>query len=85
MGYSMFNTVVPPNGGGTVQWSACRMDCCIQAQHSDYVNAMSAHPGGVNSLMGDGSVKFIKNSIDVSVWWALGTRAGGEVLSSDSY
>jgi prepilin-type N-terminal cleavage/methylation domain-containing protein/prepilin-type processing-associated H-X9-DG protein len=45
----------------------------------------SRHPGGVNLLLGDGSVKFIKDSINLQVWRALGTRNGGEVISSDSY
>ncbi len=35
--------------------------------------------------MGDGSVKFVKNSISQNSWWALGTKAKGEVISSDSY
>jgi hypothetical protein len=35
--------------------------------------------------MGDGHVVFIKNSVSRNIWWALGTRAGGEVLSADSY
>jgi len=45
----------------------------------------SNHPGGVNLALADGSVKFIKDSIGLQPWWALGTRAGGEVLSSDQY
>jgi prepilin-type N-terminal cleavage/methylation domain-containing protein/prepilin-type processing-associated H-X9-DG protein len=45
----------------------------------------SYHPGGVNLLLGDGSVKFVKNSVDLQTWRALGTRNGGEVISSDSY
>jgi prepilin-type N-terminal cleavage/methylation domain-containing protein/prepilin-type processing-associated H-X9-DG protein len=45
----------------------------------------SRHPGGVNLLAGDGSVKFIKNSIGLPTWRALGTRAGGEIISADSY
>jgi prepilin-type processing-associated H-X9-DG protein len=45
----------------------------------------SRHPGGVNLLAGDGSVKFIKDSINLQVWRALGTRAGGEVVSADSF
>jgi prepilin-type N-terminal cleavage/methylation domain-containing protein/prepilin-type processing-associated H-X9-DG protein len=45
----------------------------------------SKHPGGVNLLLGDGSVKFIKDSINLQVWRALGTRNVGEVISSDSY
>ena len=45
----------------------------------------SAHAGGVNFVFCDGSVRFYKGSIALPVWQALGTRAGGEILSSDSY
>jgi prepilin-type N-terminal cleavage/methylation domain-containing protein/prepilin-type processing-associated H-X9-DG protein len=47
--------------------------------------ATSSHPGGVNTLFVDGSVRFVKNSIARQVWWSLGTKAAGEVISSDSY
>jgi prepilin-type N-terminal cleavage/methylation domain-containing protein/prepilin-type processing-associated H-X9-DG protein len=47
--------------------------------------ADSKHPGGVNVLMADGSVRFVKLSINLQTWWALGSRNGGEVLSADSY
>jgi len=49
------------------------------------VAAASRHPGGVNTAFGDGSVRFIKSTISYQTWAALGTRAGGEVVSSDSY
>ena len=49
------------------------------------VNSRSYHPGGVNALLGDGSVRFVKDSINGAVWRSLGTVAGGEVVSSDSY
>jgi prepilin-type N-terminal cleavage/methylation domain-containing protein/prepilin-type processing-associated H-X9-DG protein len=45
----------------------------------------SRHPGGVNFLLGDGSVRFIKDTINLGVWRALGTRAGGEIVSADSF
>jgi prepilin-type processing-associated H-X9-DG protein len=45
----------------------------------------SNHPGGVNIAFADGSVRFIKDSVGLQTWWALGTRSGGEVVSSDSY
>ncbi len=45
----------------------------------------SQHPGGVNVLFGDGSVRFVKNGVSLTTWRALGTRNGGEVISSDSY
>jgi prepilin-type N-terminal cleavage/methylation domain-containing protein/prepilin-type processing-associated H-X9-DG protein len=46
---------------------------------------LSRHPGGVNVCLADGSVRFIKDSVSLKVWWALGSRAGGEVISSDQY
>jgi prepilin-type N-terminal cleavage/methylation domain-containing protein/prepilin-type processing-associated H-X9-DG protein len=49
------------------------------------LTAASNHPGGVNVGFGDGSVKFIKDSIGPQTWWALGSRNLGETLSSDSY
>ena len=43
------------------------------------------HPGGVNALMGDGSVRFIKESLNIVVQRTLITPNGGEVISSDAY
>ena len=45
----------------------------------------SFHPGGGNFLFGDGSVRFIKNSINIQIYRALSTKDIGEVISSDSY
>jgi prepilin-type N-terminal cleavage/methylation domain-containing protein/prepilin-type processing-associated H-X9-DG protein len=47
--------------------------------------ARSFHPGGVNATMADGSVKFVKNNVNITTWRALGTPNGGEVLSADSW
>jgi prepilin-type N-terminal cleavage/methylation domain-containing protein/prepilin-type processing-associated H-X9-DG protein len=49
------------------------------------LSASSYHPGGVNCLFADGSVHFIKNTVNPVTWYGLGTIAGGEVISSDSY
>jgi prepilin-type processing-associated H-X9-DG protein len=49
------------------------------------VTARSYHPGGVNALFGDGSVRFVKSTISGLTWRALGTVAGGEVISADAY
>jgi prepilin-type N-terminal cleavage/methylation domain-containing protein/prepilin-type processing-associated H-X9-DG protein len=81
MAMNMFNTIVPPNGVGRT-WTHCGNDASSRAVFS---NADSYHTGGVNTLMSDGSVKFMKDSISQNVWWALGTKANGEVLSADSY
>jgi prepilin-type N-terminal cleavage/methylation domain-containing protein/prepilin-type processing-associated H-X9-DG protein len=83
-GLTMFNTIVPPNSK-QYQWGGCRLDHTGGFAFGQYSNATSAHPGGANIMMGDGSVRFIKDSINLQTWWALGTRNGGEVLSSDSY
>jgi prepilin-type N-terminal cleavage/methylation domain-containing protein/prepilin-type processing-associated H-X9-DG protein len=45
----------------------------------------SRHPGGAQFVMGDGSVKFIKEQIGFTIFQALATRAGGEVLSADQF
>ena len=45
----------------------------------------SLHPGGANFAMVDGSVRFIKQTIAQPTYQALGTRAGGEVISADAY
>ncbi len=45
----------------------------------------SQHPGGVNVMMGDGSVRFVKNGVAMATWRALGTRSGGEVIPGDAY
>lgn len=47
--------------------------------------ANSCHPGGVNVTLCDGSVRFVKASINLASWRALGSRNGGEVLSADAY
>ncbi len=45
----------------------------------------SQHPGGANFLFGDGSVKFLKETINLTTYLSLGTRANGEVISADQY
>jgi prepilin-type processing-associated H-X9-DG protein len=78
---TMFNTICTPNDQAD-EWAYCSNS---SGAVSNYSNADSYHPGGVNVLMADGSVKFIKNSINQTAWWSLGSIAGGEVVSSDSY
>ena len=45
------------------------------------ITAHSYHPGVVNSLLADGSVRSVSNSIELSVWRGLATRSGGEPTS----
>lgn len=52
---------------------------------NDAITATSNHPGGVDVCMCDGSVKFIKDTVNPQIWWGLGSRNQGELLSSDAY
>ena len=47
--------------------------------------ATSNHPGGVHVAMADGSVRFVKDSVNVTVWQAVGTRYGREIIASDAF
>ncbi|WP_165070479.1 DUF1559 domain-containing protein [Paludisphaera rhizosphaerae] len=62
-------------------------DCVGAGYHplAGLVGARSNHPGGVQTAFCDGSVRFITNSIHRSTWMALGTRNGGEAVSSAEY
>jgi prepilin-type processing-associated H-X9-DG protein len=51
------------------------------SSYADVASFSSRHAGGVNFLFGDGSVQQIGPSVNSSTWLALGTRAGGEVIS----
>ncbi len=84
-GLTIFNTIVPPSST-QYQWSGCRFSCGgCGVDFADYVNATSNHPGGANIGFCDGSVRFIKSTISLPTWWALGTKENGETISSDQY
>ena len=53
--------------------------------YQDIITATSNHAGGVNVGFADESVHFVKDSVNLQIWWALGSRNLGEVISSDSY
>jgi prepilin-type N-terminal cleavage/methylation domain-containing protein/prepilin-type processing-associated H-X9-DG protein len=58
---------------------------CITYHNPGWKAARSLHPQGVNTLYCDAHVAYVKNSVDLTVWRALSTRAGGEAVSSDAY
>ena len=64
---------------GMMMSSTSMVNMAVQLAPSSY------HSGGVNLLMGDGSVRFIKDSVNLNVWRGLSTRNGGEILSGDAY
>jgi prepilin-type N-terminal cleavage/methylation domain-containing protein/prepilin-type processing-associated H-X9-DG protein len=72
-GNTLYNHYYLPNPVG--KW-----DCGNASHNKALSTARSYHPGGVNLLLADGSVRFVNNSISLGTWRALATRAGGEVL-----
>ncbi len=83
-GMTWFNTIAPPNST-QYPWGDCRDQWGGWPDEATFATATSNHPGGVNVCFADGSVRFIKSSISMPIWWALGTKADGEVITSDSY
>ncbi len=63
----------------------CYPDRTAMSPYRDIYAARSRHPGGVNTGLCDGSVKFFKNSINLLTWRALSTTQGNEVLSADAF
>ncbi len=81
------NTITPVAGANTCssstwQSKAAPVGCRFGSSAKGYI---SLHPGGANFAFADGSVRFLKNSINQITYCALGSRAGGEVVSSDAY
>ncbi len=50
-----------------------------------YAASRSRHPGGTNVLMGDGSARFVTETVDVETWLAIHSIAGREILSNDEF
>ena len=73
------------NYSHTVVPNYTNYDCGDSAITAVHQAARSYHPGGVNATFADGSVRFIKSTINIVTWRALGSKAGGEVISADSY
>jgi len=77
--YTRGNMLVPPNP----KTSNCNFSGGLAGPGLWSMN--SYHPGGANILLADGSVRFLKDTTNQTVVWALGSIAQGEVISSDSY
>jgi prepilin-type N-terminal cleavage/methylation domain-containing protein/prepilin-type processing-associated H-X9-DG protein len=81
--WDAYNHFMPPN---TI---AC--DSTTDGNTGGYASLCDAfppasnHPGGINIVFADGSVHFVKNSVGLQTWWALGSRNGGEIIGSDQY
>ncbi len=80
-------TTVPINYPCTLTTPVGAFGTSIWNSRFSYANTgfKSKHPGGANFTFVDGSVHFIKATINMNTYCALGSRAGGEVVSSDQY
>lgn len=75
---TQYNHVAPPNSNtcaGT-GFSGGMTNMAMQ------VSPSSLHPGGVNVCMGDGSVQFVMETVDLLIWRSYGTRAGNEAFNA---
>jgi prepilin-type N-terminal cleavage/methylation domain-containing protein/prepilin-type processing-associated H-X9-DG protein len=71
---TLYNHAQAPNGAIP--------DCLLPAFITTFglLTPRSQHPGGVNVLMGDGSIRFVNENVSLAVWRGLGTRNGGELV-----
>jgi len=84
--FTAFNQCAPPNPK--------QRDCVFdrytdlmvdRVNHKGVMSATSAHPGGVMAMMMDGSTRFVRDGVALSVWRAIGTRSMGEVVGDDAF
>jgi prepilin-type N-terminal cleavage/methylation domain-containing protein/prepilin-type processing-associated H-X9-DG protein len=81
--WDAYNHYTPPN-----TQSCSASNNYYSTPYGEFMDAIPPscfHPGGINICFADGSVRWVKNTIQYQVWWALGTRNGNEAISSDSY
>jgi len=81
--WDSYNHFMPPN-----TQSCAASNNFYSTGYGEFMDALPPscnHPGGINLGFADGSVRFVKNNVSYQIWWALGTRNGGESISSDAY
>jgi prepilin-type N-terminal cleavage/methylation domain-containing protein/prepilin-type processing-associated H-X9-DG protein len=89
MAYTQPNSPIPdqlpaPSGYNYCAYPFGSNPPCIGSSPA-FNAARSFHSGGVNAMLADGSVKFMKTTTNLQTWRALATTSGGEVISADSY
>ena len=80
-GYTLGNLLMTPNPKSP----NCSSNGAASLEAPGMWGLSSYHPGGANILMCDGSVRFLKDTVNIQTLWAIGSRAQGEVVSADSY
>ena len=74
-GNTLYNHALLPN--------AAQADCTNATQQRGRMAARSAHPGGVQIALCDGSMRFVRDTVSATTWAAVATRAGGDVFGDD--
>ncbi len=78
-----YDHIMPPNSGGCWNFPDDGSDPTgISAWFYNTIASTSDHPGHVNTLMADGSVRSIGDSVSIEIWHAMATRNGNETVSS---
>jgi prepilin-type N-terminal cleavage/methylation domain-containing protein/prepilin-type processing-associated H-X9-DG protein len=81
-GHTLGNMLVPPNS----PYPYCQFwDTNSDFDSGGICGMTSYHSGGANAAFADGSVRFLKSSISYPIFWALGSKDQGEVISADAY
>ena len=89
----LINQAFTPCVSGYTHFGAPNSPGCIPSNAEDQswggtfaaISPTSNHSGAVNLCMCDGSVRTVRNSVTLQVWWGLGTRSGNEVINSSDY
>lgn len=77
-----YSHTLPPNWNRRSATVATqRFGCGNTSFAQAHIPASSYHTGGVNVVYADGSCRLISDSVDFATWQALGSRAGGEVVT----
>jgi prepilin-type processing-associated H-X9-DG protein len=76
VGFTLYNHTLSPNAHTCTNGTAFQQGAW---------SAGSNHPGGVQVLFVDGHIQFVRDGVREGVWRALGSRHGGEVISSDEF
>ncbi len=82
LGQSSVSTAAPPNW----RWPSAGGNCCPGGAHDwswGIIAPRALHTGGVNALLGDGSVRFIRDSVDVLAFQRLGHASDGQTFTLD--
>ena len=86
VGITMMNTVITPNSKNA-PWNTCSPGKRPggNSDYAVYSNCQSNHPGGANVLLADGSVRFVKDSVQQATGTPWGRGSNGDIVDASQY